>query len=49
MRANPTAIGLALFGAIVFSVAGTAMLAGNTWFRNSTTFASYFRESVNGL
>ncbi len=49
MRANPTAIGLFLIGAIVISIAGTAMLAGNSWFRNRTTFVSYFRESVNGL
>ena len=38
-----------LVGAIVITIAGTAMLAGNTWFRNKTTFVSYFRESVNGL
>ena len=49
MRANPTAIGLFLIGAIVISLGGTAMLAGNTWFRNHTTFVSYFKESVNGL
>jgi len=48
-RANPTAIGLFLIGAIVITVAGTAMLAGNSWFRSKTTFVSYFRESVNGL
>jgi paraquat-inducible protein B len=40
---------LFLIGAIVISLAGTAMLAGNTWFRNHTTFVSYFKESVNGL
>lgn len=49
MRANPTSIGLFLIGAIVITVAGTAMLAGNSWFRNKTIFVSYFRESVNGL
>ena len=49
MRANPTAIGMFLLGALIITVAGTAMLAGNTWFRNRTTFVSYFRESVNGL
>lgn len=49
MRANPTAIGLFLIGAIVISLGGTAMLAGSTWFRNHTTFVSYFKESVNGL
>ncbi len=42
-------IGLFLIGAIIIAVVGTAMLAGNTWFRNSTTFSSFFRESVNGL
>lgn len=49
IRANPTAIGLFLLGALVTIVAGTAVLAGNTWFQNRTTFASYFRETVNGL
>ena len=49
IRANPTSIGLFLVGAIVVSVAGTAMLAGKSWFRNKTMFVSYFRESVNGL
>ena len=49
MRANPTSIGLFLIGAIIITIAGTALLAGNTWFRNKTTFVSYFRESVNGL
>lgn len=48
-RANPTSIGLFLVGAILVAIAGTAVLAGNTWFRNKTTFVSYFRESVNGL
>lgn len=49
IRANPTSIGLFLIGAIVITIAGTALLAGNSWFRNKTTFVSYFRESVNGL
>ncbi|MHB1311193.1 MAG: MlaD family protein [Gemmatimonadaceae bacterium] len=49
IRANPTSIGLFLIGAIILAIAGTAVLAGNTWFRNKTTFVSYFRESVNGL
>jgi paraquat-inducible protein B len=49
MRANPTSIGWFLVGAIIISITGTAMLAGNSWFRHKTTFVSYFRESVNGL
>lgn len=49
LRANPTSIGMFMIGAIILSVAGTAMLAGNSWFRNRTRFVSYFRESVNGL
>ena len=49
LRANPTSIGLFLIGAVVITLVGTAMLAGNSWFRNKTTFVSYFRESVNGL
>jgi paraquat-inducible protein B len=49
IRANPTAIGLFLIGAVLIVIAGTLVLAGNTWFQSKTTFASYFRESVNGL
>src|SRR5512133_2353282 len=49
MRANPTAIGSFLIGAVIIIVAGTAILAGNTWFTNRTTFVSYFKETVNGL
>jgi paraquat-inducible protein B len=48
-RANPSTIGLFMVGGILIAIVGTAMLAGNSWFRNHTTFASYFRESVNGL
>jgi paraquat-inducible protein B len=49
MRANPTAIGLFLIGAIVLTVAGTATLASTTWFQKRSTFISFFQESVNGL
>lgn len=49
IRANPTAIGLFLIGAIVLSVAGTATLASATWFQKRSTFVSFFQESVNGL
>jgi paraquat-inducible protein B len=49
MRANPTAIGLFMLGALGIAVAGTAILAGNTWFQRRTTFVSFFSESVNGL
>ncbi len=48
-RANPTAIGLFLVGALAIAVVGTAVLASATWFQNRTTFVSYFSESVNGL
>ena len=49
IRANPTAIGLFLIGAVVLTVGGTAALASNTWFEQRTTFISFFQESVNGL
>ena len=49
MRANPTAIGAFLIGAIVLTVVGAVMLAGTSFFTSHTTFVSYFRESVNGL
>jgi paraquat-inducible protein B len=49
IRANPTAIGLFLMGALVLSIGGTAVLASNTWFDKRTTFVSFFQESVNGL
>ncbi len=49
MRANPTAIGMFLLGALVIAIVGTAVLASATWFQQRTTFISYFPESVNGL
>lgn len=49
MRANPTAIGLFLMGALVLTVGGTAVLASTTLFDKRTTFVSFFQESVNGL
>jgi paraquat-inducible protein B len=49
MRANPTAIGLFLIGAVVLAVVGVATLASATWFSPQSTFVSFFRESVNGL
>lgn len=49
IRANPTAIGLFLIGAIVLAIGGTAMLASITWFEKRSTFVSFFQESVNGL
>jgi paraquat-inducible protein B len=49
IRANPTAIGAFLIGAVVLTVAGTVTLASATWFESRATFASYFQESVNGL
>ena len=49
IRANPTAIGLFLVGAIVLTVIGVATLASNSWFNQRSTFVSYFGESVNGL
>jgi paraquat-inducible protein B len=49
IRANPTAIGLFLLGALVLMVGGTAVLASTTWFAKRSTFVSFFQESVNGL
>jgi paraquat-inducible protein B len=49
IRANPTAIGAFLVGALVLTVAGTVTLASAAWFESRATFASYFQESVNGL
>ncbi|HSJ23583.1 MAG TPA: MlaD family protein [Longimicrobiales bacterium] len=49
IRANPTAIGLFLIGALVLTVGGTAVLASTTWLQKRSTFVSYFQESVNGL
>ena len=48
-RPNPTKIGLFLLGALVIAIAGTAVLASNTWFQQRETFISHFPESVNGL
>lgn len=49
LRANPTAIGLFLIGAVVIIVGGTAVLASATWFEKRSTFVSFFSESINGL
>lgn len=49
MRANPTAIGLFLIGAIVLTVLGVSVLASTGWLTDRSTFVSYFAESVNGL
>ena len=49
IRANPTAIGLFMIGAVILAVIGVATLASTTWFDNRSTFISYFEESVNGL
>jgi paraquat-inducible protein B len=49
IRANPTAIGSFLIGAVVLLVAGTATLASTAWFERRSTFISFFQESVNGL
>lgn len=49
IRANPTAIGLFLIGAIILAVTGTAVLASTAWFDKQTKFVSFFQESVNGL
>jgi paraquat-inducible protein B len=49
IRANPTAIGAFLIGALVLTIAGTVTLVSATWFEKRETFASYFQESVNGL
>ncbi|MEX2467267.1 MAG: MlaD family protein [Gemmatimonadota bacterium] len=48
-RANPTAIGLFMIGAILLSVIGVGALASGSLFRKQSTFISYFGESVNGL
>jgi paraquat-inducible protein B len=48
IRANPTAIGAFLVGALVLGVAGTATLASIS-FNERSTFVSFFQESVNGL
>lgn len=49
IRANPTAIGLFLIGAVVLTVGGVAVLASGAWLEDRSTFISYFSESVNGL
>lgn len=49
IRANPTAIGLFMIGAIVLAVIGVVTLASAAWFQPRSTFISFFEESVNGL
>lgn len=49
IRANPTAIGVFMIGAVVLTVTGVATLASRAWFGDRHTFISFFEESVNGL
>ena len=49
IRANPTAIGLFMVGAVALAIVGAAVLASASWFTRQSTFTSYFEESVNGL
>ncbi|TVR59437.1 MAG: MCE family protein [Gemmatimonadales bacterium] len=49
VRANPTAIGLFMIGALVLTVLGVVTLASRAWFGDRPTFISFFEESVNGL
>jgi len=49
LRANPTAIGAFLIGAVVIIVGGSAVLASANWFEKRSTFVSFFTESINGL
>jgi paraquat-inducible protein B len=49
VRANPTAIGLFMLGALALTVLGIATLASKAWFGDRPTFISFFEESVNGL
>ena len=49
IRANPTAIGLFMIGGIALAVIGVVTLASASWFDKTSTFISYFEESVNGL
>ena len=49
IRANPTAIGLFMIGAVLLTVTGVVTLASQAWFGDRHTFVSYFEESVNGL
>jgi paraquat-inducible protein B len=49
IRANPTAIGLFMIGAIILALIGVGTLASTTWFKRQATFISFFEESVHGL
>jgi paraquat-inducible protein B len=49
VRANPTAIGLFMIGAVILATVGVATLASIAWFGDRHTFISFFDESVNGL
>lgn len=49
IRANATAIGLFLIGALALTLLGVGVLASTSWFTDRSDFVSYFGESVNGL
>ena len=49
IRANPTAIGAFLIGAVAILIGGVAVMASATWFQTRSVFVSFFAESINGL
>ncbi|MDT8369645.1 MAG: MlaD family protein [Longimicrobiales bacterium] len=49
LRANPTAIGSFVIGAVILAVVGVAALASLSWRGERHTFVSFFGESVHGL
>ncbi len=48
-RANPTAIGAFVLGALALAVAGVVMFGSGFFSRDKETFILYFPESVSGL
>ncbi len=48
-RANPTAIGAFVLGAVGLALVGAVMFGSGLWSRPKATFILYFPESVNGL
>lgn len=48
-RANPTAIGAFVLGAVGLALLGAVMFGSGLWSRPKATFLLYFPESVNGL
>ena len=48
-KANPTAIGAFVIGALAIAIGGVVALGGGKFFKDTTTYVMFFDSSVSGL